>query len=125
MRVDAIPSNKLETVKDWLTSCKIKYYESKLNLAWKPILRSIVEDPEQFIADGKQRAAGLRGVEGCGRLLWRPVVTATNRRGILCAVVVCWGGRGLEARVASWARAPAPRPSHSHSHARSHSRMAA
>jgi nucleosome binding factor SPN SPT16 subunit len=61
MRVDAIPSNKLETVKDWLTSCKIKYYESKLNLAWKPILRSIVEDPEQFIADGERRRSRAEG----------------------------------------------------------------
>ncbi len=73
MRIDAIPSNKLETVKDWLTSCKIKYYESKLNLAWKPILKSIVEDPKQFIADGAAAGAagagagaGWRGWRGCG-----------------------------------------------------------
>jgi len=41
LRIDAIPSRKLEAVKDWLTSVNIKYYESRLNLAWKPILRSI------------------------------------------------------------------------------------
>ena len=31
---------------------KIKYYESKLNLAWKPILKNIQEDPDGFIAQG-------------------------------------------------------------------------
>ena len=31
----------METIKDWLTSVRINYYESKLNLAWKPILKSI------------------------------------------------------------------------------------
>jgi hypothetical protein len=41
LRIDAIPSKKLDTVKDWLTSVSIKYYESRLNLAWKPILKSI------------------------------------------------------------------------------------
>ena len=41
MRIDAIPTKSLETIKDWLTSVRIKYYESKLNLAWKPILKSI------------------------------------------------------------------------------------
>lgn len=28
---------------------KIKYYESKLNLAWKPILKHILADPQAFI----------------------------------------------------------------------------
>ena len=31
---------------------RIKYYECKLNLAWKPVLKSIVEDPEGFIEQG-------------------------------------------------------------------------
>ena len=52
MRIDAIPSKSLETIKDWLTSVRIKYYECKLNLAWKPVLKSIVEDPEGFIEQG-------------------------------------------------------------------------
>ena len=41
LRIDAIPAKRLDTVKDWLTSVNVKYYESRLNLAWKPILRSI------------------------------------------------------------------------------------
>jgi hypothetical protein len=52
MRIDAVPSKSLETIKDWLTSVKIKYYECKLNLAWKPILKSIQEDPEGFFQQG-------------------------------------------------------------------------
>ncbi len=52
MRIDSVPTKSLETIKDWLTSVKIKYYESKLNLAWKPILKSIVEDPDGFIDQG-------------------------------------------------------------------------
>lgn len=39
LRIDAIPAKALDTIKDWLNSVGIKYYESKLNLAWKPILK--------------------------------------------------------------------------------------
>ncbi|KAF6251518.1 global transcription factor [Scenedesmus sp. NREL 46B-D3] len=52
LRIDAIPSKKLDTIKEWLTSVKIKYYESKMNLAWKPILKAILEDPNAFIEQG-------------------------------------------------------------------------
>ena len=51
-RVDAIPSNVVEQVKEWLTSMNIKYYESKMNLVWKPILKTILADPEAFVEDG-------------------------------------------------------------------------
>jgi nucleosome binding factor SPN SPT16 subunit len=51
LRIDAIPTKKLDTIKEWLTSVKIKYYESKMNLAWKPILKHILEDPKQFIEE--------------------------------------------------------------------------
>jgi nucleosome binding factor SPN SPT16 subunit len=49
LRIDAIPTKKLDTIRDWLVSVKIKYFESKLNLSWKPILKSIMEDPEGFV----------------------------------------------------------------------------
>eukprot|EP00775_Hariotina_reticulata_P011875 gene11875-12019_t len=52
LRIDAIPSKKLDTIKEWVTSVKIKYYESKMNLAWKPILKHILEDPQAFIDEG-------------------------------------------------------------------------
>ncbi|KAL6771432.1 hypothetical protein ACKKBG_A26355 [Auxenochlorella protothecoides x Auxenochlorella symbiontica] len=51
-RIDAIQSKALDTIKDWLTSVDIKYYESKVNLNWKNILKSIKEDPEGFIHSG-------------------------------------------------------------------------
>ncbi len=42
-RIDSIPSTSLDTIKDWLTSIEIKFYESKVNLNWKNILKSIKE----------------------------------------------------------------------------------
>ena len=51
-RIDAIPSSNVEQIKEWLTSMNLKYYENKMNLVWKPILKTIKEDPEGFIADG-------------------------------------------------------------------------
>ncbi|KAK9824573.1 hypothetical protein WJX72_011424 [[Myrmecia] bisecta] len=52
VRIDAIRIESLETIKEWLGSMDIKFYESKINLNWKPILKSIQEDPEGFIAEG-------------------------------------------------------------------------
>ena len=51
-RIDTIPQQSLETIKDWLTSIEIKYYESKLNLQWKTIIKTIKEDPQAFVEDG-------------------------------------------------------------------------
>lgn len=51
-RIDTVPSQSLETIKDWLTSIEMKYYESKVNLNWKNILKSIKEDPEGFVESG-------------------------------------------------------------------------
>jgi nucleosome binding factor SPN SPT16 subunit len=39
---------------------KIKYYESKLNLAWKPILKHILADPQLFVDEvGDHKGRGL------------------------------------------------------------------
>eukprot|EP01024_Parvocaulis_polyphysoides_P007398 TRINITY_DN12201_c0_g1_i11.p2 TRINITY_DN12201_c0_g1~~TRINITY_DN12201_c0_g1_i11.p2 ORF type:complete len:367 (-),score=55.91 TRINITY_DN12201_c0_g1_i11:331-1374(-) len=51
-RIDAIPGKYIDSIKEWLNEYSIKYYESKMNLSWKPILRSITEDPEKFIEEG-------------------------------------------------------------------------
>ncbi|KAK9807391.1 hypothetical protein WJX73_010932 [Symbiochloris irregularis] len=51
-KVDAVPSSSLDVIRDWLTGINIKWYESKINLNWKPILKNIVEDPEGFIESG-------------------------------------------------------------------------
>lgn len=47
-----IPAQSLDTIKEWLTQVKIKYYETKANLAWKNILKKIMDDPQSFIDDG-------------------------------------------------------------------------
>ncbi|PIA37977.1 hypothetical protein AQUCO_02900079v1 [Aquilegia coerulea] len=51
-RIDSIPSTSLDDVKDWLNTTDIKYYESRLNLMWTPILKTIMDDPEKFIEEG-------------------------------------------------------------------------
>eukprot|EP00249_Psilotum_nudum_P024634 c29245_g1_i1 orf=537-3725(+) len=52
LRIDAIPSTSLDGIKEWLNSMNIKYYESRMNLNWRPVLKAIMEDPEKFIQDG-------------------------------------------------------------------------
>lgn len=52
LRIDAIPATSLDSVREWLQSMDIKFYENKMNLNWKPILKSILEDPEGFIGEG-------------------------------------------------------------------------
>ncbi|GAB4855678.1 FACT complex subunit spt16 [Ancistrocladus abbreviatus] len=51
-RIDSIPTTSLESIKEWLDTTDIKYYESRLNLNWRPILKTITEDPQKFIEDG-------------------------------------------------------------------------
>lgn len=50
--VDAIPSTSADSLKEWLNSVNIKYYESRLNLSWRPILQNIIADPDSFIESG-------------------------------------------------------------------------
>eukprot|EP00898_Chlorokybus_atmophyticus_P001471 jgi/Chlat1/2324/Chrsp17S02801 len=51
-RIDAIESKSLDTIKEWLTSMNIKYYEGRINLNWKLIMKTILDDPQKFFADG-------------------------------------------------------------------------
>ena len=51
-RIDAIDTKHLETIKEWLNSLGVKYYESKMNLNWKPILKTILDDPTKFVEEG-------------------------------------------------------------------------
>lgn len=49
LRIDAIPSTSLDSVREWLQSMDVKFYENKINLNWKPILKSILEArPQHF-----------------------------------------------------------------------------
>ncbi|KAG8369038.1 hypothetical protein BUALT_Bualt15G0108800 [Buddleja alternifolia] len=52
MRIDSIPQSSLDGIKEWLDTTDLKYYESRLNLNWRQILKTITDDPEQFIEDG-------------------------------------------------------------------------
>lgn len=52
LRIDSIPSTALDGIKEWLDTTDIKYYESRLNLNWRQILKTITDDPQSFIADG-------------------------------------------------------------------------
>ncbi|XP_010541908.1 PREDICTED: FACT complex subunit SPT16 [Tarenaya hassleriana] len=52
LRIDSIPTSSLDGIKEWLDTTDIKYYESKLNLNWRQILKTITDDPQSFIDDG-------------------------------------------------------------------------
>lgn len=52
MRIDSIPVSALEGIKEWLDTTDIKYYESKMNLNWREVLKTITEDPQRFIDEG-------------------------------------------------------------------------
>ncbi|KAK9997623.1 hypothetical protein SO802_022309 [Lithocarpus litseifolius] len=51
-RIDLIPSTSLDGIKEGLDTTDLKYYESRLNLNWRPILKTITDDLEKFIEDG-------------------------------------------------------------------------
>ena len=52
LRIDSIPSTSIDGIKEWLDTTDIKYYESRLNLNWRQILKTITDDPQSFIDDG-------------------------------------------------------------------------
>ncbi|KAE8675465.1 FACT complex subunit SPT16 [Hibiscus syriacus] len=52
LRIDSIPSTALDGIKEWLDTTDIKYYESRLNLNWRQILKTITDDPQSFIENG-------------------------------------------------------------------------
>lgn len=49
LMVGSIQSQSLDDIKNWLTTQDIKFFESKLNLQWKQILKTIVADPDEFL----------------------------------------------------------------------------
>jgi nucleosome binding factor SPN SPT16 subunit len=51
-RIDQIPIQNLDNIKQWLATLDIKYYEGKANLNWKPLLRQIKEDPDEWLESG-------------------------------------------------------------------------
>ncbi len=82
LRIDAIPSTSLDGIKEWLNSMNIKYYESRMNLNWRPILKTILEvsgGSQYFVVvfggrDGHAAGVGFRSVvvgrAVCGEEVW-------------------------------------------------------
>ncbi|KAL2513935.1 FACT complex subunit SPT16 [Forsythia ovata] len=52
MRIDSIPSTSVDSIKEWLDTTDIKYYESRLNMNWPAVLKTITDDPQAFIDNG-------------------------------------------------------------------------
>ncbi|KAL3090098.1 hypothetical protein niasHS_006550 [Heterodera schachtii] len=50
--IGQIPSNNLDSIKDWLNSCDIRYSEGPMSLNWANIMKTINEDPETFFEEG-------------------------------------------------------------------------
>lgn len=61
LRIDAIPSTSARSIKQWLNSVNIKYYESRMNLNWRCVLKSILGDKEKFIENGGWEFLNLEG----------------------------------------------------------------
>jgi nucleosome binding factor SPN SPT16 subunit len=47
--IGSVPAKKLDEIKKWLSTQDIKFFESKIPLQWKKILKQITEDPEGFM----------------------------------------------------------------------------
>ncbi|KAI3413953.1 hypothetical protein GPALN_011424 [Globodera pallida] len=50
--IGQIPSGNLDSIKDWLNSCDIRYSEGPMSLNWANIMKTINEDPETFFEEG-------------------------------------------------------------------------
>ncbi|CRH00491.1 FACT complex subunit SPT16, putative [Plasmodium relictum] len=48
-RIDVIPTEYIDTIKKWLTTIDIVYYEGKNNLQWGNILKTILSDIDSFV----------------------------------------------------------------------------
>ncbi|KAL6851872.1 hypothetical protein ACP4OV_020057 [Aristida adscensionis] len=51
LRIEVIPMTYLDMIKDWLNDCNLKYYESRLNLNWRKVLKTMMNDPESDKTD--------------------------------------------------------------------------
>lgn len=49
LMIGSVPTQALDDIKSWLNTQDIKFFESKLNLQWKQILKTIVADPDEFM----------------------------------------------------------------------------
>src|SRR5262249_49584865 len=52
VHINSIPIEALETLKDWLDSCNIKYYQGNANINWRRLLDGFAKDPRGFWDEG-------------------------------------------------------------------------
>uniref|UniRef100_A0A6B2KX31 FACT complex subunit n=1 Tax=Arcella intermedia TaxID=1963864 RepID=A0A6B2KX31_9EUKA len=52
VHINSIPVESLETIKDWLDSCNIKFYQGPNNLQWRNLLELASQNPHKFWKDG-------------------------------------------------------------------------
>lgn len=52
VHVNTIPVESLESVKEWLDSVDIPFFEGPLNLNWSAIMKTVTSDPHRFFVDG-------------------------------------------------------------------------
>ncbi|CAJ0961366.1 unnamed protein product, partial [Mesorhabditis belari] len=50
--IQQIPMTSLDSVKEWLNSCDLKYTEGIQSLNWPKIMKTIVDDPVEFFQSG-------------------------------------------------------------------------
>ncbi|GJJ12499.1 hypothetical protein Clacol_006742 [Clathrus columnatus] len=58
LSINSIPSSQMDDVKHWLDSSDIPIMESRLNLNWGPIMKSINDDPYEFFLQGGWQVIG-------------------------------------------------------------------
>ncbi|GER46967.1 FACT complex subunit SPT16 [Striga asiatica] len=63
MRIDSIPFSSFDGIKEWLDTTDIKYYESRLNLNWRPILKKFTDDPQEFVNEGGWEFLNMEGTD--------------------------------------------------------------
>uniref|UniRef100_A0AC34QIB4 FACT complex subunit n=1 Tax=Panagrolaimus sp. JU765 TaxID=591449 RepID=A0AC34QIB4_9BILA len=50
--INSIPSTSLDSIKEWLNSCDIRYFEGIQSLNWGNIMKTILKDPQEFFENG-------------------------------------------------------------------------
>ena len=82
-------------MQDWLTNINIKFYESKINLNWKPILKSIMEVAPccyVLIAQASSPVLKLGILTICGGSFWLHSVQDPEAACLLKARHCSWRG---------------------------------
>ncbi|GJN94764.1 hypothetical protein Rhopal_007856-T1 [Rhodotorula paludigena] len=52
VHINTIPSNQLDSVKEWLDSVDVPFSEGPVNLNWQAIMKTVNDDPYDFFKEG-------------------------------------------------------------------------